>query len=371
MPSASFSSRRWLGLCARPFGITVLLLACAAAGLFAWRAGGSSASAKPTAEAPPTPVAAMVVRTETLPRSIEAIGSLQAVRQVILAPEVAGRVTAINFDAGIDVAEGAPLVQLYDAPLRAARAVAVSKGRFAQLQEKRSQGLAPSGFVTQETLQQRQEDLKQADASLDQLDAQIAQMTIRAPFAGQIGLRKVNLGQYVNAGDALATLTALDQLYANFTVPQQRLSNLKVGGAVTIRTDAFPDRVFEAKINAIEPQVAEDTRNVLVQALFPNPDRLLRPGLFVMVSVVLPPQADAIVVPVTAIQTSASGESVLVVRDNKAVGVAVKTGQRIGERVVVELGLAPGDHIVTAGQLRVMPGAAVQTTMAETPEKGR
>ncbi len=233
------------------------------------------------------------------------------------------------------------------------------------------QGLAPSGFVTQETLQQRQEDLKQADASVEQLDAQIAQMTIRAPFAGQIGLRKVNLGQYVNAGDALATLTALDQLYANFTVPQQRLSNLKVGGAVTVRTDAFPDRVFEAKINAIEPQVAEDTRNVLVQALFDNPDRLLRPGLFVMVNVVLPPQPDAIVVPVTAIQTSASGESVLVVRDNKAIGVAVKTGQRIGERVVVEQGLSPGDHIVTSGQLRVMPGAAVQMTMAETPEKGR
>lgn len=352
-----------------PFGIAVLLVGAAAAALLAWRGGG--AVAKPSAEAPPTPVAAMVVRTETLPRGLEAIGSLQAVRQVILSPEVAGRVTAINFDAGTDVAAGAPLVQLYDAPLRASRAVAVSKGRFAQLQEKRSQGLAPSGFVTQETLQQRQEDLKKADASVEQLDAQIAQTTIRAPFAGQIGLRKVNLGQYVNAGDALATLTALDQLYANFTVPQQRLSNLKVGGAVTIRTDAFPDRVFEAKINAIEPQVAEDTRNVLVQALFDNPDRLLRPGLFVTVNVVLPPQLDAIVVPVTAIQTSASGESVLVVRDNKAIGVAVKTGQRIGERVVVEHGLAPGDHIVTSGQLRVVPGAAVQMTMAETQEKGR
>lgn len=352
-----------------PFGIVLLLLASAAAALFLWRGGG--AAAKGTAEYPPTPVAGIVVRTETLPRSIAAIGSLQAVRQVILAPEVAGRVTAINFEAGADVVAGAPLVELYDAPLRASRIVAISKGRFAQLQEKRSQGLAPSGFVTQETLQQRQEDLKQADASVEQLDAQIAQMTIRAPFAGQIGIRKVNLGQYVNAGDTLATLTALDQLYANFTVPQQRLSDLKVGGAVTIRTDAFPDRVFEAVINAIEPQVAEDTRNVLVQAVFDNPDRLLRPGLFVMVNVALPPQPDAIVVPVTAIQTSASGESVLVVRDNKAIGVAVKTGQRLGERVVVEQGLVPGDHIVTAGQLRVMPGATVQMTMAETPEKGR
>ncbi|MBR0874437.1 efflux RND transporter periplasmic adaptor subunit [Bradyrhizobium tropiciagri] len=367
MPSASSDSRGSLRARAMPFGIVLVLIVAAGAALFASR--GDRAAAKTTAEPPPTPVAAMVVRTEALPRAIEAIGSLQAVRQVILAPEVAGRVTAINFEAGTDVAAGAALVQLYDAPLRASRVVAVSKGRFAQLQEKRSQGLAPSGFVTQEVLQQRQEDLKQADASVEQLDAQIAQMTIRAPFAGQIGLRKVNLGQYVNAGDALATLTALDQLYVNFTVPQQRLSNLKVGGAVTIRTDAFPDRVFEAKINAIEPQVAEDTRNVLVQALLDNPDRLLRPGLFVMVNVVLPPQPDAIVVPVTAIQTSASGESVLVVRDNKAIAVAVRTGQRIGERVVVEQGLSAGDHIVTAGQLRVMPGATVQMTMAE--EKGR
>ncbi|WP_407169613.1 efflux RND transporter periplasmic adaptor subunit [Bradyrhizobium sp. ORS 111] len=369
MPSASFLSRESLRARVMPFGIASLLVISVAAALFAWRSGG--AAAKPTGDPPPIPVAAMTVRAEALPRSIEAIGSLQAVRQVILAPEVAGRVTAINFDAGAEIAEGAPLVRLYDAPLRASRAVAVSKGRFAQLQEKRSQGLAPSGFVTQEVLQQRQEDLKQADATVEQLDAQIAQMTIRAPFAGQIGLRKVNLGQYVNAGDALATLTALDQLYANFTVPQQRLSNLKVGGAVTIRTDAFPDRVFEATINAIEPQVAEDTRNVLVQALFNNPDRLLRPGLFVTVNVVLPPQLDAIVVPVTAIQTSASGESVLLVRDNKAVGVAVKTGQRIGERVVVEQGLSPGDHIVTAGQLRVMPGAAVQMTMVDAPEQAR
>jgi multidrug efflux system membrane fusion protein len=164
MPSASFLPRGSLRARAVPFGIAFVLLAGVAAALLTWRSGG--AAAKATAEPPPLPVAAMVVRTETLPRSIEAIGSLQAVRQVILAPEVAGRVTAINFEAGIEVAAGAPLVQLYDAPLRASRTVAVSKGRFAQLQDKRSQGLAPAGFVTQEILQQRQEDLKQADASM-------------------------------------------------------------------------------------------------------------------------------------------------------------------------------------------------------------
>jgi len=345
-----------------PYAVTLALLTGAFGAVFAWRMGREGSHA--AYARPPTPVAAMVIRPETLPQAVEALGSLQAVRQVTLAPEVAGRVVALHFEAGMAVAEGAPLVQLYDAPQRADRAAAVSRNRFAELQNSRSRGLAPSGFVSQEVLQQREEELTQARAAIEQLDAQIAQRVIRAPFAGELGLRRVNLGQYVNAGDALATLTALDSLYVNFTVPQQELSKLRVGGTVTVRTDAYPERSFEARINAIEPVVATDTRNVSVQATFANPDRLLRPGLYVTANIVLPPRHDAIVVPATAIQTGASGESALVVRDGKAVAVPIVTGQRVGERIVVERGLSAGDTIITAGQLRVQPGGAVQVADA-------
>lgn len=345
-----------------PYAVTLTLLTGVFGAVFAWRMGRDSGHA--AYARPPTPVAAMVIRPETLPQSVEAIGALQAVRQVTLAPEVAGRVVEIHFEAGMTVAEGTPLVQLYDAPQRADRAAAVSRNRFAELQSSRSRGLAPSGFVSQEVLQQREEELNQAKAAIAQLDAQIAQRVIRAPFAGEIGLRRVNLGQYVNAGDALATLTALDTLYVNFSVPQQELSRLHVGGAVAVRTDAYPDRTFDAKINAIEPVVAADTRNVAVQATFANPDRLLRPGLYVTADVELAPRTDAIVVPATAIQTGASGESALLVRDGKAVAVPIVTGQRVGERIVVERGLKAGDTIVTAGQLRVQPGGAVQVADA-------
>lgn len=341
-----------------PMAIAVVALLCLFAAVYAWRAA-RLASANVAYPHPPTPVSAMVVRPEILPQWIEAIGSLQAVRQVTLSPEVAGRVVAINFEAGMNVAEGAPLVQLYDAPQRAERDGLLSRGRFAQLQNKRSQGLAPSGFVSQEVIQQREEELIQAKAAIDQLEAQITQRAIRAPFAGQIGIRRVNLGQYVNAGDALATLTALDALYVNFTVPQQQLFRLHVGGAVTFKTDAFPDRTFQATINAIEPIVAQDTRNVTVQAEFSNPDLLLRPGLYVTANIELPPRPDAIVLPTTAIQTTASGDSVMLVRDGKAVAAPVVTSQRIGDRVVVDRGVAAGDQVITVGQLRVQPGSPI------------
>ncbi len=346
-----------------PLLVTILALGVVFGGVFWWRSARQSASAAYTP--PPVEVSVQTVQYESLPQALEATGSLQAVREVMLAPEVSGRVVAINFTAGMTVGAGTPLVQLYDAPERADRAAAVSGAQFAQLQYQRAQELAKTGAGPRQLLQQRQTELAQAQAAIQQLDARILQKTIRAPFAGQIGLRHVNLGQYVNAGDALATLTALDQLYVNFTVPQQELERLDVGGSVTVRTDAFPGRSFTARINAVEPMIGADTRNVSVQATLANPGRILRPGLFVTASVALPPRADALVVPATAIRTSASGDSVFLARDGRVTVVPVVTGQRVGDRVVVERGIKPGDSIITSGQLRVQPGAAV--TIAGVP----
>jgi membrane fusion protein, multidrug efflux system len=334
--------------------------------VFLWRTLNNAASGAAYAP-PPVEVSTVTVRSEDLPQALEATGTLDAVREVVLSPEVPGRVTAISFTAGQQVGQGATLVQLFDAPEVADRAAAVSKERFAEIQYRRSKDLAPSGAEPRELLQQREAELAQARAAIQQLDARIAQKKIRAPFAGQIGIRRINPGQYVNAGDPVATLTALDRLYVNFSVPQQELSKLRVGGTVAVRSDAMPDRDFTARINAVEPMVGGDTRNISVQAEMPNPGRSLRPGLYVTVGVTQQARAGAILVPSTAIQTSASGDSVYVVRDGKAALLPVTVGSEVGDRTIVETGLKSGDVVVTTGQLRLQPGGAV--TVANTPAR--
>jgi multidrug efflux system membrane fusion protein len=348
----------------RAFLIAVIGLACLfglAYVVRALRQGHAPAMATP----PPLPVPAIRVVAEPLPQALDAIGSLQAVRQVVLASEVAGRVVAIRFASGDEVPAGTLLVRLYDAPEQADRAVAQSRARFADLQFRRSQQLVPAGAASAQELEQNQDELAQAQANVRQIDARLFQKTIHAPFAGQIGLRRVDLGQYLSAGDPIATLTNLDRLYVNFTVPQQALTRLRIGGAVEIHTDAYPGRTFVARLNAIEPVIAGDTRNVSAQAILENPGHVLRPGLFTSVRVVQSPRPGAILVPDTAIQTSASGDSVLVVRgrtpmrEGVAQSIAVTTGERVGDRVVVETGLVPGDVVIAYGQLRVQPGAQV------------
>lgn len=343
-------------------GALVLLLA----GLFLWR---DLRNQPPAFSAPPpVAVAATVVKPQTVPASLDAVGTLRAVREVILAPEVPGRVSAIHFDAGARVREGVLLVQLFDGPERADRKAAAARAAFARVQLGHSEQLAPTGAEPRELLQQRRAEHDQALAAVQQLDARLAQKQVRAPFAGVIGIRRIDPGQYLNAGDQIATLTALDSLYVEFALPQQELARIRTGGAVTIHSDAWPGRTFAARVNAVEPRIGEDTRNILIQATVPNPDAALRPGMYVTASLQLPPQQDALVVPATAILTSAQGDSVIVVRGEnpraggKAEIVPVQTGRRPGNRVIVTDGLQPGDVVVTEGQLRVQPDAAVQVS---------
>jgi membrane fusion protein, multidrug efflux system len=181
-----------------------------------------------------------------------------------------------------------------------------------------------------------------------------------------IGLRRVNLGQYLNPGDAIATLTDLDVLYANFTVPQKALSRVALGQTVRVTADAYPGRTFEGRVTAIEPQVGDETRNITVQATVANSGQLLRPGMYIDAHLALPGRDAVISVPDTAVQTSQAGDTVVVVeqRDGRGVGVArvrqVRTGARERGRIVIDDGLRAGDVVVTTGQLRVAPGAKVQ-----------
>ncbi|EOG8375927.1 efflux RND transporter periplasmic adaptor subunit [Pseudomonas aeruginosa] len=349
---------------AKPIAISVIGLVVVFGLLYSWRTVRGSGAENHTM--PPLPVSTIRAETRSVGDELQAVGSLQAVREVLLAPDTSGRVTAIYFDAGQTVKEGTVLVQLYDAPEQSDRAAASAKADFAQLQLKRSQELAPTGAEPRETIEQRKAEAAQAVAAVRQLDARIQQKAIRAPFTGQLGIRRINPGQYLNAGDAIATLTQLDPLYINFTLPQQDLSKLTPGAPVQVTLDAAPGQVFDAKVSAIEPRIDGETRNVAVQALLPNAGRLLKSGMYATVRLTLPATADAIVLPLTAIQTSASGDSVVVVQGadaqgiGKAVAVPVVTGRRIGEDVVVTQGVKSGDIVVTAGQNRLPPGAAVK-----------
>ncbi|WP_157223542.1 efflux RND transporter periplasmic adaptor subunit [Rhodovulum sp. PH10] len=343
--------------------VVLAVLGLAFAGIAWWRSARLAATAGGHAPRP-VEVAAAPVAVETLPQFLRATGSLRAVQEVVLAPEVAGRVVAIRFEAGAMVARDDPLVQLFDGVERADRAAAVARARFARLELDRSQKLSPTGSETLQRLQQREAELAAAEATIAQIDAKLAQKTVRAPFDGRLGIRRIDLGQYVEPGAPIATLVALDRLYVNFSVPQQDLAKLRVGGEVEVTSDAFPDRRFRAVIDAVEPRVGADTRNVSAQALLGNTEGLLRPGLFVVVDVVRPPRPDALLVPATAVQATASGDSVFVVRDGHAEVVPVVAGAQVGERIVIDHGLSPGDVVITAGQLRVRPGAPVTIASA-------
>ena len=354
--------------------LTIVLLFVLLGTLYLWR--GWRASQAQAWQPQAVSVAAMVVQSRDIPAALEAVGSLHAVREVTLSPEIAGRVSAIHFEAGQPVGAGALLVQLFDGPERADHRAAQAKAAFAGLQVARSQELAPTGAEPRETLEQRRADRDQAAAAVQQIDARLVQKQVRAPFAGILGIRQVNLGQYLNPGDAVATLTALDSLFVDFALPQQELSRLKPGATVIVTSDAWPGRRFTAKVNAIEPKIGADTRNVSVQALLPNVDRALRPGMYVTAALELPAQQGALLVPATAIQTSAQGDSIIVIRGSNArVGgkaeiVPVQTGRRVGNDVVVTRGLNAGDVIVTEGQLRVQPGAEVKVAGAIPAKQG-
>jgi membrane fusion protein, multidrug efflux system len=356
----------------RAMAITSVALVAVLGGLFGWRVlrGQQDQGWAPQA----VQVAAVEVVPHDIPAAIEAVGTLSAMREVVLSPEVAGRIAAIGFSAGQQVGAGRLLVQLYDGPEQADRQSAAARAAFAQAQFARSQGLASSGAESREVLEQRRADRDAAAAALRQVEARLVQKQVRAPFAGQIGIRRVNLGQYLNPGDGVATLTALDQLYVDFNVPQQELSRLKPGTQVAITSDAFPGRSFPARVNAVEPAIGKDTRNVTVQAQLANPGQVLRPGMYVTAALVLPPRRDALLVPATAIQTSAQGDSVIAIRgpharaEGNAEVVPVQTGARVGDAVVVTSGLRPGDVIVADGQLRVQPGAPVKVVKTVSQE---
>lgn len=360
------------------FVIVALLLALAGGGLYAFERFRAKAIADFFASQvpPPTPVAAEPARQGPMPRYLDGIGTLTAVREVAVSPEVAGRVEAIAFQAGSSVAEGAPLVQLNDAPEQADLTSYQAAEKLAIANLERTQQLVRRDFATQAKMDENQEALEAARAGIARSQAVIDQKAIKAPFAGQLGLRQVELGQFVSPGNKLVTLTDLTHLYATFTLPERDRSEVAVGQPVELRADAYPGEVFKGEVTAIEPQVDPATRVMRVQATLANPEHRLLPGMFVNARVVLPSVDGVVSVPETAVDRTLYGDSVFVVTEDgkdaegkpahKAVQTFVETGPLFAGRIAITRGVSPGDVVVSSGQLKLQNGSPV-TVAADAP----
>ncbi|MEI6984658.1 MAG: efflux RND transporter periplasmic adaptor subunit [Rhodospirillaceae bacterium] len=321
---------------------------------------------------PPATVSAVAATTEALPRFLDGIGTLTAVHQVTMAPEIAGRITAIMFEAGATVKAATPLVQLNDATDRADLANFQAQERLAQLNLGRSRTLAGKNFGTQQSVDQGQTLLDTARAGIAKAEAMIAQKLVRAPFSGRLGVRQVEIGQILSTGTPIVTLTDLDSLYVNFTLPEAASGAIKLGQTVNLRVDALPGRTVSAAVSAIEPQIDAATRSLKVQATLVNPGHLLLPGMFASVRVVLPPQENVVTLPETAVDYTAYGETVYLVREDaigadgkpvlKAIQSFVKTGTRHDGKVAIINGVISGERVVIAGQVKLHNGSAVQLT---------
>src|ERR1700691_4329582 len=214
---------------------------------------------------PPSPVTMAEAKSEVIPNLLTAVGDLAAVHQVNVTPDVSGRITDIMFTAGSTVKAGSPLVQLFDSPEQGDLASFKAQAIGAQLALDRAKQLAARQFAPQSTADAAQATYDQANAGIAKTEAIISQKLVRAPFDGELGVRHVEVGQFLTAGTQIVTLTDLSKLYANFTVPEKGSAALEVGQTVRIAVDAYPGRTFEGKINAIEPQIAADTRNIRIQ----------------------------------------------------------------------------------------------------------
>lgn len=314
-------------------------------------------------------VTSATVKEDTWENTLSVTGSIAPVQGVTVSAEMAGKIVKIAFEAGAMVKAGDLLVQLditsEEAQLRAAE----SSVALAKLNLDRSKELLGKTTISQAEFDASDAQFKQASAQADTIRATIAKKTIRAPFAGRLGLRLVNLGQNLKEGDPIASLQTLDPIYVNFSLPQQRVSAVAPGAIVRITSDAAPSENYEGKINAVNPEIDAATRNVRVQATLANPAEKLRPGMFANVVVVLPTQEKVLAIPATAVLYAPYGDSVFLIEEKKNEKTGkmeqvlrqqfVRLGTARGDFVAVASGLKAGDMVVTSGVFKLRGGMAV------------
>lgn len=319
---------------------------------------------------PAPTVTAAVVETRVWEPTLAAVGTVRAVQGVDVNNEVAGQVTEILFESGAMVKRDQPLVQLDDDVDRADLAGLAAAERLAQIKLDRNRRLLKDRAVAQGDVDETAAQLDQTRAAVQSKEAAIRKKAIRAPFAGQLGIRQVDLGQYLAEGSTLVSLQALDSVYVDYALPERHLSQLTVGQGVRVRVSAYPQRTFDGKIEAIDPGIDRATRNLTVRARFDNPDLALRPGMFARVTTRLPEQGQLLTIPREAVAFNTYGDSVYLLQEvngkTQAQRRQIRTGEVRGDEVAVLAGLAAGDRVVSAGQVKLTNGQEVRIKPAET-----
>ena len=318
---------------------------------------------------PPTTVSSASVKEEDWAPRLTAVGSVSAVEGAVVSAELAGIVSEISFENGAEAKKGDVLMKLDASQEEALLRSATAEAQLARTDLERSRDLAMRKVVSSAELDSAQSKFTRLNAVVDQMRSNIAKKTLIAPFDGQLGIRQVNVGQMINAGQQVVQLTSLDSLFADFALPQQYLGQLTPGLEVHVTTDALPGHVFPGKVTAINSMVDSSTRNITLQATLENPDHVLRPGMFAKAEVTLPEKHKALVVPGSAISYAPFGDSVFVIEKKKDEKTGkesqvirqqfVRVGEGRGDLVAITQGLKAGETIVSTGVFKLRNGMTV------------
>ncbi|PYR44932.1 MAG: efflux transporter periplasmic adaptor subunit [Acidobacteria bacterium] len=355
--------------------LTVMAVVVAALGFVKFQQVKAAMAVYASFQPPPEAVTTIVARQEQWPATLGAIGTVAAVRGVTVSADLPGLVEKIAFDSGQPVQEGDVLVQLDTRQERAQLTAAEAQRDLSHSNLERMRSLTADRIVAQAEFDQAEATNKTAEANAGEIRATIGRKTIRAPFAGVLGLRQVNLGQYLTAGAAIVSLQSLNPIYVNFAVPQQQVATLKVGTEVRVTTENAQARA-SGRVTAIDSVVDQATRNAQIQATFPNANGKLHPGMFVQANVLLGTGETVVTLPASAINYAPYGDSVFVVGDVKGPkgdtyrGVLqrfVRLGGSRGDQIAVLSGVKTGEEVVTSGVFKLRNGAAVQVNNTIQP----
>jgi membrane fusion protein, multidrug efflux system len=357
--------------------LAVVAAVIAGLGFMKYRQVETAVHAAASFAPPPEAVTSIVAKSEHWPATMDVIGTMEAVQGVTVSADLPGVVAKINFESGQFVNKGDVLVDL-DTRQEVSQLAALEAQRdLAKINFDRAQELSKQGVISRQDYDRAIADHKQTDANVAETKATIERKTIRAPFSGVLGIRKVNLGQYLAAGAAIVPLQSLNPIYVDFGVPQQESAKVRVGGTLQVVSEDLGGRQFAGRVTALDSIVDQTTRNIQVQATLPNPDGKLKPGMFVQVRFGVGAARDVVTLPASAISYAPYGNSVFVITDMKDPkgqtyrGVRqtfVKVDGSRGDQVAVVSGVRPGDEVVTSGVFKLRNGAAVTVNNKVQPE---
>lgn len=364
----------------KPFLIALLILLVvvgAVVGVKALQIGKLIASGKEGGGPPPETVSTAPVMKQKWEKSVESVASLRAVQGADLSTEESGVIARILFENGAEVKEGDLLVELDTDTEQANLRSAEAEQDLARTVYERTRRLRQNNTVPQSDLDAAESQLRKMSALVEQLKATIRKKQINAPFTGRVGIREVNLGQFVNNGDKIVSLQSLDPIFADFLLPQQLIATLRPGQQLRVMTDVYPGQVFEGTLTAVNTEIDPVTRNIRLQGTLPNPDGRLRPGMFGRVLLSLGDADEVVSIPATAVMSATYGDSVFVIEEEAAEDgtprqVAkqrfIRTGRSQGDFIAVTEGLQPGETVVSAGAFKLRNNSPVNVSNELAPQ---